>query len=133
MAKRLLARETAGVVDHAALATGLERVCTRVSANLRRSVGDDGYTALLARALRITEPEHAVLTSIRRLDGEGISLDAFAEHLASHGDQAVTAALEALLTSLIDLLGSLIGADLVWGLLADDSPLPQPDSDKESS
>lgn len=133
MARRLLARETTGVEDRAALATGLERVCTRVSANLRRSVGDDGYAALLARALRSTEPEHALLATIRQSAAGGLHLDGFEAHMETHGEQAVTAALEALLASLIDVLASLIGADMAWSLLADDAPLPHPHRNKESS
>ena len=133
MARRLLARETAGVVVRAELATALQRVCTRVSANLRRSIGDDGYTALLARALRFTEPEHALLTSLRSADAVGIDLEAIAAGVETHGERTVTAALEALLSSLIDVLGSLIGADMVWSILTDDSPLPQSHRNKESS
>jgi hypothetical protein len=133
MALRLLSQETAGAEDQAGFAAGLQRAFTHVSTNLRRSVGDDGFTALLARALRVTEPKHPVLTSIRHVDEAGIHLDAVAANVDIHGVPVVTAALEALLTSLIDLLGSLIGADMVWSLLTDDGSRPPTYSKKERS
>src|SRR6185503_4789994 len=77
IAKRLLAREgvPGGTVDNKTTAAALQRVCIRVTGNLRETMGDDGTTALLVRALARTESHHPVLSSIRHLNGRGLSLE----------------------------------------------------------
>lgn len=120
-ARRLLERETAGLTDAAARGAALERACARVSRNLRRSVGDDGYGALLTRALASTQSEQPVLKVIRRDDGAALQLDV-AAGVASHGADAVAAALEALLAAIVEILSELIGADMVQNLLDHDEP-----------
>lgn len=122
MARRLLARETAGADQPDAVATAIQRLCTRVSDNLRQSVGDDGYNALVARVLRRTEPDHPVLTDIRRVADSSIYLDRVSAGVESHGLAAVQAAIESLLATLIDVLAGLIGADMVLNLLDNDDP-----------
>lgn len=122
MARQLLARETRGADQEDAVAAALQRLCTRVSDNLRQSVGDDGCNALVARVLRRTEPEHPVLTDIRRVTDAGIYLDRVSAGVESHGIGAVQAAIEALLAALIDVLAGLIGADMVLNLLDHDDP-----------
>lgn len=120
MARRLLARETTGADQPDAVGAAIQRLCTRVSDNLRHSVGDDGYNALVARVLRRTEPEHPVLTDIRRVADSGIYLDRVSSGVESHGIAAVQAAIESLLATLIDVLAELIGADMVLNLLDND-------------
>jgi hypothetical protein len=122
MARRLLAQETKGADQPDAVVAGIQQLCTRVSDNLRQSVGDDGYNALLARVLRRTEPEHPVLTDIRRVADSGIYLDRVSAGVESHGVAAVQAAIESLLATLIDVLAGLIGADMVLNLLDHDDP-----------
>lgn len=122
MARQLLARETGGADRPEAVAAAIQRLCTRVSVNLRQSVGEDGYNALVARALRRTEPEHPVLTDIRRVADAGIYLDRVSAGVESHGVPAVRAAIESLLATLIDVLAGLIGADMVLNLLDHDDP-----------
>jgi hypothetical protein len=127
LARRLLAREIAGNGERAAIAAAMQRLCTRVSENLRRSVGDDGYNALLARALMRTQPEHPALLDIRRLGENDIFLDGVVASVEIHGVPAVTAALESLLATLVDVLSGLIGADMVTNLLdVDGSPSQAP-------
>lgn len=62
-ARRLLARQATGVADRVASATGLQHVCTRVSANLRRSLGEEMRPSMHATALRANdlEPPGAVI------------------------------------------------------------------------
>jgi hypothetical protein len=122
LARQLLERETGGVTEGAWLGAAMQRACARVSDNLRCSVGEDGYHALLARALARTEPAQPVLKHIRRTDAAGIHLDV-APAVEGHGPVAVEMALESLLAALVDILGDLIGADMVRNLLIyDDSP-----------
>lgn len=120
-ARRLLERETAGATGAPALGAALERACARVSHTLRRSVGDDGFGALLERALASTQADQPVLKVIRRNDGAGLRLDV-AAGVASHGAETVGAALEALFSAIVDILSELIGADMVKNLLDHDEP-----------
>jgi hypothetical protein len=123
MARQLLERETAGTTD-VARGAAMQRAWTRVAETLRRSVGEDGYSALLARALARLEAEQPVLKDIRRSDASGIHLDVAAT-VEGHGAATVGAALESLLAALVEILSDLIGADMVLNLLDhDDHPQP---------
>jgi hypothetical protein len=126
MARRLLAREMSAAVDPATVAAALHQTCVRVSANLRDSVGDDGRDALLGRALARTESQHPPLKDIRKLNG-AIHLDGIVASVEAHGVAPVTAAIEAMLTALVDVLGRLIGDDMAMRLLDHDMPGPSPD------
>ena len=125
LARRLLESETAGVTDLEQLGAALERTRARVAANLRGSLGEDGYRALLARAFVRAQSEQPMLNDIRRNNG-GVDLDVLAG-VQGHGAAAVASGLECLLASLVDVLSELIGVDMVRALLVyDDSP-PAPD------
>ena len=116
--RRLLVRE--GVPadgEQRVVGEALQRTCARVHSNLRESMGDDGCTALLARALARTEAKHPALTSIRRISRGNIALDGVASGVETHGAAAVTAAVEALLAALMDVLGNLIGDDMAIRLI----------------
>jgi hypothetical protein len=119
MARHLLEREIAGLTDEAAVGAAMQRAYGRVSENLSRSVGEDGYTALLTRALTRVQPEQPVWKHIRRADAGRIRLDV-AAGVRGHGAQAVDQALEALFVAIVDILSDLIGADMVCNLLTHD-------------
>jgi hypothetical protein len=122
LARHLLERETAGAMDPERLGAALQRVCSRVAHNLRRSVGDDGYSAVLARAFVSAQAEEPLLKDMRRTEAGGIDLDVI-EGVEGHGAEAVSTALEALLAAIVDILSELIGADMVRRLLdQDDGP-----------
>ena len=122
LARLLIERETSGVAEAAEHAAAMQRVYTDVASNLRRSIGDDGYNALLARALASTETEQPVLKEISRVDTAGVHLSV-AAGVERHGAAAVRSALESLLSALVDILSDLIGADMVRNLLVHaDSP-----------
>lgn len=126
IARRLLALERApgsGNNRAAATAAELQQLCTRVTENLRDTMGDDGCTALLARALARTESVHPSLTSIRRITNGDIVLDNVAAGVESHGVLAVTSALEALFTALADILARLIGEDMALRVMLPNSRL----------
>ena len=59
---------------------------------------------------------------IRRLDGDSIYLDGVVASVEAHGVAAVTAAIEALLASVVDILGRLIGEDMAIRLIDQDGP-----------
>jgi hypothetical protein len=128
MARRLLARETSAAAEPAMVAAALQRACARVSANLRDSVGEDGHDALLGRALARAESDHPVLKDLRRLNHGAIRLDNVVASVEAHGVAAVTAAIEALLAALLDVLGRLIGEDMAMRLVDQDLGGPPRDA-----
>jgi hypothetical protein len=121
IARHVLERETAGAIEESAVGAAMQRAYGQVSESLTRSVGEEGYTALLARALSRSQPEHPLLKHLCQVDGRRIHLDVRAV-VGGHGAQAVGEALEALLAAIVDILGGLIGADMVRNLLDHDEP-----------
>ena len=119
--------------DSAATAAALRRVYARVSNNLRRFVGDDGYNALMARVLAITERERPTLEQIRRTGNADVGLEGMIANIDVHGSADTTAAVEAVLTTLADVLSSLVGADMVLNILDPDSKPLHTTDDRQSS
>ena len=97
---------------------GMQASLRRVSESLRRSIGEDGYRALLARAIARTQSDPLVWTNLRYA-GLGIDLDLVAA-ADRHGADLVGAALESLVTALFDILTELIGAEMARNLLEHD-------------
>lgn len=98
-------------------AEALQLLCTRVTDNLRDTMGVEGSTALVARAIARTEGAHPCLALIERRDGREIHLDGVAAALETHGHAAVDAAITALLTTLVEILGRLIGEDMAMRII----------------
>jgi hypothetical protein len=119
LARELLERETAGATEAARFGPAMQRACTRVSKNLRRFVGEDGYSALFAHAVARTDYDQRVLTDIRRSDAAGVHLDVVTA-VQRHGAANVGAAVELLLAALLDILSDLIGADMARALVDHD-------------
>ena len=124
IARKMLERDAAGAAPDR-LGDALERTFTRVSGNIRRSVGEDGYAALIARAAVTTISDERVLTVIPRPDATGIDID-IATAVEAHGVQAVGASLESLLAALVDILSDLIGEDMARTLLDHDGSPQRP-------
>lgn len=120
--RQLLAQEIAAAKQPDAVGAAIQRLCSRVSENLRRSLGDDGRDALLERAFTRAQPQHPALADIGQIGKSGVSLDVVAG-VNAHGVPAVTAAVESLLATLADILGGLIGADMVMNLIDHDGQL----------
>ena len=133
IARRLLALASAsGKAGERASAAQLQQLCTRVTENLRDTMGDDGCTALLARALARTESAHPVLTTVRRITDGEIALDSVAAAVETHGVAAVTSGLEAFFAALTDILGRLIGDDMALRVMLPDPRLRPHDEDGSS-
>jgi hypothetical protein len=126
IARRLLTREGAQVSDggREMAVAALERTCLRVCDNLRDAMGDDGCHALLLRALARAEVNHPALADLCRVNGGGIHLDGVLANVEAHGVPAVTAATEALLAALVEILGRLIGEDMAIRLIDHDAARP---------
>jgi len=120
----MLERDAAGAAPDR-LGDALERTFTRVSGNIRRSVGEDRYAALIARAAATSISDERVLTGIPRPDAMGIDID-IATAVEAHGVLAVGASLESLLSALVDILSDLIGEDMARALLDHDGSPQRP-------
>jgi len=124
IARRLLAREKLpeGNSKPELVGATLHRTWTRLSGTLSDSMGENGADALFTRALARTESQHPALRKMFRLDEGGIHLNGVVASVESHGAAAVNSAMEALLASLIDILGRLIGEDMAIRLMDHDDP-----------
>lgn len=125
MARQLLAREIGGAEEPAAITAAMQRALMRVSENLRRSVGDDGYNALVSRAIARTQPVHPAVIEMRGGGDAEMSANGVLTSVDAHGAPAVTAAVESLLASIADVLSGLIGADMVLNILDPDGLPPE--------
>jgi hypothetical protein len=122
IARRVLARDPPTVGDGTPEPAGpvLQRSWMRVTDTLRDSMGEAGCAALLERALTHTEAAHPVLKDLRRYDTGDVRLDGIAGSVDAHGIEAVTAAAEALLAAVLDILTRLIGEDMAIRLIVHD-------------
>jgi hypothetical protein len=123
LARHLVERDLALASDPANVVAALEGTWTRVAEHLRRSVGDDGYVALLTRAVARVRPGEPVLNDLCRTETTTVHVD-IAAATDAHGTAAATATIVSLIASLVDVLGDLIGDDMARSLI--DVP-PSPD------
>jgi hypothetical protein len=123
MARRLLEHNASLGSGEAADRTGetLQTMCGHVCANLREAVGAGGCNALLARALARAETNHPTLKDVRRLKGNDVQLDGVVASVETHGIAAVTAAIEALLAAVLDILTRLIGEEMAMRVINRDA------------
>lgn len=116
---------TQGVVEAGdgrpeAAALALQRTCVRMTVALRDALGDAGCATLLGRALARAAETHPLVKELPRIETDAFHLDGVADQVEAHGIEAVTAALEALFTALIDILARLIGEDMAIRLITQD-------------
>ena len=90
------------------------QVCVHLRAGLSRWVGLEGYRVLLLRALDLARAEHPVLT---QLSCNGNEEQEIAAAVRAHGAAEVRSAMMALIATLIDLLGRIIGEDIAVELV----------------
>lgn len=115
--------------DRLAIAS-LEGRCRRLSESLRESLGVDGCSGLLARAIADCEREHPALKEMRGPDEREVQLQDVSAAVALHGIPAVGAAVEALQGSLTGILGRLVGEDMAMRLMDLEGPASgQPGAD----
>lgn len=120
LARQLLDRGIAETFEPAETSAALQRTLARVSENLRSAIGDDGYTALLTRAIEQTKTDHPALSDIRGDGSPVFSMGGLGADIGAHNIHLVTDIFESLLASIIDVLSGLIGADMVLNLLDPD-------------
>lgn len=121
----MLAHDTPdGTGDPEVVAIGLRKTCARISISLRNALGTDGCNALLVRALARTEAQHPLIAELRRSSEGNMSFDVLVQSVDDHGIVPVTAAIEAMLAALVDILIRLIGEDMTIRLTAADTMRP---------
>ena len=121
LTRRLVARavlKSAGP-DGAALAA--QAACERTYRDLARFLGQTGAQALLTRALALALVEYPFLKEIRLGRRSEPGLDGITGIVQVHGVPAVAAGLEAVLETLLGLLGRLIGDDMAAQLVEQNS------------
>jgi hypothetical protein len=130
VARRILTRDgpAIGTGTPESVGLALQGSCTRFTDALCDSMGEAGCAALLARAFARTEDAQPALKSLRGPDvsiAESARLDGIVASVQSHGVEVVTAALEALLTVVIEILMRLIGEEMTIRLIDHDGPEPR--------
>lgn len=116
LTRRLIDREAPGDAP-AKRAAAVHSACERVAHELSRWVGTHGCDVLFTRALTESRTEHPLLATIRVRGPLEPGLDGVPESIQANGAAETAAALEALLVTLFELLGRLIGDDMVMRLL----------------
>jgi hypothetical protein len=91
--------------------------CDRLYRELSRWVGRDGCHALFFRALAQARIDHPALGKIQLRARAEPYIDGVAGTIIAQGDPATAQALEAMLVSLVELLGRLIGDDMAMKLI----------------
>jgi hypothetical protein len=113
-ARRLWARTAADGSASEEVAAAADRMCTQLRAGLGRWIGAEGYRALLERALGLARVEHPALGGLSCLGGDGTMTMAA---VRAHGAGEVAAGLVALVATLIDLLGRIVGEEMALRLV----------------
>jgi hypothetical protein len=96
--------------------------CERMCRTLTRSLGAIGSRVLLERALSQAQAEYAVLREVGINTRGELALIGVELAVVAHGETAVVAGLEMVLSALLALLERLIGRDLVARLVAQSVP-----------
>ena len=124
VALQMLGREFAGVETATAAdaASAGERVFAAVSVSLMQWIGPDGSQALVTRALGLAQAHRPALKAIPPPDQSALVLQQLAATVDPQDTNAVMDAAAMILTTLIELLGRLIGNDLAIRLIGHDSP-----------
>lgn len=96
--------------------------CERLYRELSRWVGSVGCHALFTRALADAQASHPLLFSVRLQNRAQPYFEGTAEIIDVCGASATADALEAMLVTLVELLGRLIGDDMAVKLILQSSP-----------
>ncbi len=133
LARRALLDDAGERPEPAALAEAIERADARLRARLVDLVGLTGYTALVARAVRLARAENPALDRVTvdtGADAEGTlrGVREAVEAARARGDpRAAEAGLISILAHIIGLLITFIGEDLALRLVHEAWPEPAPD------
>ena len=107
-ARRLWERGAGTAASPEEAGAAAQRVCDELRVGLGRWIGVEGYRLLLDRALVLSVTDHPVLGSIACHDGDPSAAVAAAR---SHGAAQLATGVVALVTTLTELLGRIIGEE----------------------
>lgn len=122
VAERLWARAVGGATAPSEVAVAADLMCAQVGAGLRRWIGAAGYNALLDRALAKARSEHPVLDEVTCL---GKDASVIVGVVRARGAGELSAGLVAVVSELVELLGRIIGDEMVVQLVEQIS-MPSP-------
>ena len=123
LARLLIERQATRTSGPHPASAAAHAACEDLCRGLSRWFGAEGCRGLFVRVLRDTQEQQPALAGIEIGNpGDGSGLAGVSKAVAEAGDAEVAAALEVLLTELIDLLGRFIGADMVVTLAEPSRP-----------
>ena len=117
LTRRLVARARPKGDGPDAAALAVQTACERAYRDMARWLGATGAHALLRRALAHEQADYPFLAEIRIGHRSDPVLDGVSGVVQVHGAPAVAAGLEAVLATLVGLLGRLIGDDMAAQLV----------------
>ena len=124
LVERELQRPATSDTDDARHGAALFRAYAGTCDNVRATMGDDGCDALFSRAYARENAAHPALKHLRVGKSYDTSLENVHAGIATHGVVAATAAVEALIATLIDILARLIGEDMAIRIIDHDAGPP---------
>ena len=123
LARQLIERQAKRTSGPDPASAAARAACDHLYRGLSRWFGAEGSRALFVRVLRNSREQQPALACIEiGNSAEGRGLAGVSKAVAQAGDTEVAAALEVLLTELIDLLGRFIGDDMVVTLAEPSRP-----------
>lgn len=117
IARIVVAKVTAGTENAHELAAAIERALSPVCQTTSSLIGNEGFKALIARALYLSTREHPLLSTLEIRADSQLTIKHTEVAVRSQGALAVTAAATALLGNIVTLLFNFIGEDLTMRLL----------------
>ncbi len=116
MAERVFAEKTGGLASVDDAVAALENAYERLEYVLTSVLGDVGYRAIFVRSLRKTKIAYPCLEGVATIESEAF-LEPLLSRLRQQDPGTIGAVSVALLTHLVELLWTLIGAELTLKLL----------------
>lgn len=126
LAQWLLAAEMTDTVAPEALPEAAERVCQKLGVRLARLITLPGFRVLVGRAVHLAAAEFSFLSAVHVGDPPGKWLEGLSEPILSVEPAQAGAAVTAIVASILGMLNTFIGEELVLRLLRDvwpDAPL----------
>jgi hypothetical protein len=114
VARRVWTRDAGDLSAPEEATAAVERVCAQLQVGLARWVGSEGYRALLARVLERVRVEHPALNDLSCMGGDQPEI---AAAVRAHGAAAVAAGVVALVVTMIELLGRVVGEEMAAELV----------------
>lgn len=112
LARRIVEQEAAGSPDPASPAAAIEAACRRLTGHLADLLGAGGVSALVRRALRLTQRDEPLLSGVTASGEPGVCFAGLEDSLAGSTDEQAKAAATTILAHMLELLVMLLGEEL---------------------